>query len=333
MSTLLTTTTADLTTLGATAGIGDTYFNTTTNNIVLWDGSAWIEYINDGLALLLTPLLDTYQSATLGYSLRKLRNNYTGNCLRVRRASDNLEQDIGFSSGVIDTSTMETFVGTGDGFVVKWYDQSGNGRDATQTTASKQPKVVASGTTITSGSVPALEFNNNVLVISQNTFNQTTAFSVLAVAEFDITTQTEGHIIGVGSSSNGYLKSYGDKLGVVANGSDRELMYSSTSANVGVYLQDPTNLVDDTIFLGIFTNDGTTSKLTLDNGLPQSSSNSLNPHTGYTTATIGASDGSGNGSTGSAFRGKISECVQWHSSQDSNRSGIKTNINQYYSIW
>ena len=298
-----------------------------TNVSDIWNGGN-----GDWAGLAGGKLLNAYSNAAIGYSLRQINGNYTGNCLRVRRA-DNSEQDIGFSSGVIDTSAMETFVGAGDGFVVKWYDQSGNGIDATQSTASKQPKVVSSGTTITSGGKPALEFNAQRLDISTLTFLRTTEFSCLGVCELDVSSSPgEAHILGVGSSSNGFLKSYGDKLGAAANGSDMELIYASTTNQAGGTIQDPTNIADDTIFLGIFTHDGTTNKLSLNDGTPVSNTTALNPYP-YTKATIGSADGSNTGATAADWVGKISEVIQWHSSQDGNRSGIKTNINNYYSIW
>ena len=57
-------------------------------------------------------LLDTYTGAAAAYSLRKLRTAYSGSAIRVRRSSDNTEQDIGFTSnGDLDTSVLQTFVG------------------------------------------------------------------------------------------------------------------------------------------------------------------------------------------------------------------------------
>jgi len=91
-------------------------------------------------------LLDLYPSATAAYSFRKLRTAYTGNCLRVRRLSDNTEQDIGFVSNYIDKTSLSSFVGASNGYITKWYDQSGNGKDATQTSASFQYEIVTSGT-------------------------------------------------------------------------------------------------------------------------------------------------------------------------------------------
>lgn len=48
---------------------------------------------------------------------------YTGPCIRVRRSSDNTEQDINFSGGVVDTNAIASFVGSGTGYVMTWYDQ------------------------------------------------------------------------------------------------------------------------------------------------------------------------------------------------------------------
>jgi hypothetical protein len=57
-------------------------------------------------------LLDLYPNAAVAYSLRKLRTTYSGSAIRVRRTSDNTEQDIGFDSfGNLDTEALLDFVG------------------------------------------------------------------------------------------------------------------------------------------------------------------------------------------------------------------------------
>jgi hypothetical protein len=115
-----------------------------------------------------TLLLDLYPFASGAYSLRKLRTAYSGNCIRVRRSSDNTEQDFGFVSGYLDTASMLTFVGSNNGFVTTWYDQSGNARNAVQTTAANQPQIVSAGATIDIGGKPSLKFDgsNDQLIIA-----------------------------------------------------------------------------------------------------------------------------------------------------------------------
>jgi hypothetical protein len=57
-----------------------------------------------------TLLLDIYSNASAAYSLRKLRSNYSGSAVRVRRSSDNLEQDIGFLSNEFDVISVNNFL-------------------------------------------------------------------------------------------------------------------------------------------------------------------------------------------------------------------------------
>jgi hypothetical protein len=110
--------------------------------------------------------LDTYTGAAVAYSAaRRLATAYTGPLIRVRRSSDNTEQDIGYDgSNVLDESALTTFVGAGNGFVTKWYDQSGNSNHAIQSTAANQPQIVTSGTVNTqaglSAGKPCLTFDN-----------------------------------------------------------------------------------------------------------------------------------------------------------------------------
>ena len=97
--------------------------------------------------------LDTVTGSAVAYSTRLIRSAYTGACLRVRRSIDNAETDIGFTAaGDLDTVALLAFVqhggpgpGNENGFVTVWYDQSGNGRNAVQTTAANQPRIVNAG--------------------------------------------------------------------------------------------------------------------------------------------------------------------------------------------
>ena len=89
---------------------------------------------------------------------------YTGPLVRVRRSSDNAAQDFGAVANgdlngnrFLDTAAVLAFVGAGNsGFIVTWYDQSGNGRNMTQATAAAQPRIVNAGVLETSGGRPAI---------------------------------------------------------------------------------------------------------------------------------------------------------------------------------
>jgi hypothetical protein len=107
-------------------------------------------------------LLDTYPNAAAAYSVRLLRGGYTGNAIRVRRSSDNAEQNIGFDgSGNLDTTALTSFCSGTNGFVTTWYDQSGNGINAINTTAANQPQIVASGSVLLLNTKPTINFDGN----------------------------------------------------------------------------------------------------------------------------------------------------------------------------
>lgn len=93
--------------------------------------------------------MDTYAAGMLHcYGLKQVLGPYVGPVVRVRRSSDNAEQDIGYvTGGALDTTTLATFVGSSDGFVTTWYDQISSGAvNAAQATTGKQPKIVSAGT-------------------------------------------------------------------------------------------------------------------------------------------------------------------------------------------
>ena len=110
-------------------------------------------------------LLDLYPSAAAAYSVRKLRAAYTGSAIRVRRSSDNAEQNIGFVAGNLDTTSLTSFCSGTNGFVTTWYDQSGNANNATQSTAFNQPQIVSSGAMITTNGKNSILFNANKLML------------------------------------------------------------------------------------------------------------------------------------------------------------------------
>lgn len=93
------------------------------------------------------------------FSLRKMRKNYRGPCINIRRSNDNATTDIGFSSnGDLDVGAISKFVGANSAFVATWYDQSGFGRHATQATTGSQPRIMNSGVLDTMNSRPAMLF-------------------------------------------------------------------------------------------------------------------------------------------------------------------------------
>jgi hypothetical protein len=132
-------------------------------------GTSMLNRFGNGGVSLLTPtapplppaplLLDTYSGASMALSLRKLRTNYTGSAIRVKRTSDNAQQDIGFVGTGLDTASLISFVGAGTGTVVNWYDQSGNGYDVGIFSTAGTADIIVSGVLKTLYGNPALYFN------------------------------------------------------------------------------------------------------------------------------------------------------------------------------
>jgi hypothetical protein len=92
-------------------------------------------------------ILDGYTDDLVGaFATALLVPDYEGDCIRIRRSGDNAETDIGFDGTGLDRDAIATFCSPGDGFVKVWYDQSGNGNHATQSTTSNQLKIYDAAT-------------------------------------------------------------------------------------------------------------------------------------------------------------------------------------------
>jgi hypothetical protein len=128
--------------------------------------------------------LDILPMPEAAYSIRKLKTAYTGSVLRVRRSNDNAEQDIGFVGNELDTTSLLSFVGANNGFVTTWYDQSGNARHATQSTAANQPTIVSGGVLNTNNGKPSIALDGINDFLNCSIFSATEQnINVFAVAK------------------------------------------------------------------------------------------------------------------------------------------------------
>jgi hypothetical protein len=272
-------------------------------------------------------LLDTYIDAAAAYSLRKLRAAYTGSAIRVRRASDNTEQNIGFTAlGGLDTSSLTSFCGSGNGFVTTWYDQSGNGYDATQTTAANQPQIVSSGSVILENGKPSVQFDGINDYLSLNSAASVFSGNNLPLSRIHVirpTLSQASSFFSFGNSSNNQpLK----QLELNASNGYTTYYRSDTSVikgySYGIQLINQ-QLLDEY-------NTGTISNV-FRNSANQALNSDVN--IGQCTldrATLGALV---RNTISSYYNGKIQETILYPSDQSSNRTGIESNINSFYSIY
>lgn len=147
-----------------------------------------------------------YGDAYAIFSLRLVNKLYGGKCIRVRRSSDNTELDIGFLNGVIDTSTLSDFTSSGTAFVTTWYDQSGFSRNITQSTTSRQPRIIISGTLQTAGGFPAIYFTyENINLLFRNDrfdVNGLRSYAVYQKTSSGINTDSENRVLEISGTIN-----------------------------------------------------------------------------------------------------------------------------------
>jgi len=258
------------------------------------------------------------------YSVRLLGSalgvpSYTGDCLRVRRASDNVEADIAFdagelklTSGVSNTSDAQSYTDfadfvdhTGtptDAFVRYWYDQSGNANDAGQSTAGSQPQIYDAATgLITENGKPAVETaNDSYLEIASETFGIVDAFTVA-------TQNTNSNFNDLLESGNHQsLRTFSNQYRLVSTNADD---WAHTATYVYFNGSVPTSNPSATSQALVYVGGGSRGFLQI------------------------STDFTGGTATARFWDGNIQEIVLYDADQSGNRTGIESNINGFYSIY
>jgi hypothetical protein len=113
-------------------------------------------------------------------------NSWGGAWGRVVRASDGVQQDIGFVGNVVDTASLLTFQGASSLTLATLYDQSGNANDLTQSTAANRPSVTTLNTL--SGVLPVTFDGNSggALTVKYLTIPDTLSFDRTAMSAFEV---------------------------------------------------------------------------------------------------------------------------------------------------
>jgi hypothetical protein len=262
-------------------------------------------------------LLDLYPDALFAYSVRKLRAGYSGFALRVRRSSDNAQQDIGFDgSGNIDETALTDFVGASNGFVVTWYDQSVNGNDVTQSTASSQPRIVNSGIITKDNSIPTVSSVVGT-VLMDTLISSINVKSIFIVANL---THFSGKLVARAVTSFDGTGSVGDQLLVDRLVSSNTLRYfdggSSVSVSGATAAQHQLSVIRSTTDLSA----------DIDSGTPVVTSVGSNVNTNTykifeESTTVG---------TFGETPKNISEIIFYDSDQSSNRSAVNLDQKTYF---
>jgi len=273
-----------------------------------------------------TGLLDDYPNAAAAYSVRLLKSDYTGALVRIRKDTggqpekdfypdENGELSLNSSDG---GTTLGSWIGSNSGYVVTWYSQAGvSGRDATQSTAANQPQILSGGALITKNGKVALDFdgvNDEMSAATANSsLNSANSYSLSLVASINNNNSFETAF----ESEN----SGGIQLLIDTRTQSRHTILNGTNPvfwNMAAR-NNSTNLRLNTAFhdsgdMSVFSN-GTAG-----------TSSSYTGSYGNSIFRIGKAGGAN-------YDGYISEFILWSQNEISNRTGIETNINDYFSIY
>lgn len=266
-------------------------------------------------------LLYDYPGASAAYSLRQLtiyQNGYKEKLIRVRRSSDGAETDVfadtnyelSLNSLTSDGSTtFGDWIGSDDGFVVTWYDQSGNNYNAYQSVSTRQPILVNAGVLVTKSGIPALQLNGGQYFsqVNTNVDNAVNPIDHFIVGSFI----GDSYLIGTGGGTF-------DLTLKVAGG-----QYNVANGNTGVYQIDgQTSILWARRFNG--TNNG---RFSLNNGSDSIFTHDVRPI--YYTRLFSYS----NSFAGNSPVGYAHEVIQYDTDILSVKNDIVSALNSYYGIY
>ena len=264
-------------------------------------------------------LLSTYTGAAAAYSVRQLANT-ASKCMRIvvdsaatvgTLDSSDPEYDIGFdSNGDLDTAAIVSYCNNPSGtnynaYVTKWYDQSGNGNDAAQTTHANMPQIASTGAVITDNGKPALlgGYFENISGISKSSnwssfevYNSNGDTNFVTYAG-DSAPNSHSILAYSGLASSSYIRNFGSPDFYVDGSSVTITTMANAYTTVGTSTQlllsiiDADNATWDAFYLRAW---------------------NVNQFT---------------------FAGYMQEQIFFGEDKTSERSAIETNINNYYSIY
>lgn len=260
-------------------------------------------------AVVVQSFIEQFTAPKLAFSLRDLATT-TGETtvVDVRRSAGDTAA---FTAAEVADGTLTTWVGAGnEGFVSKWYDQSGNNHHAFQSNTAKQPKIVDANGLIEGG----LDFNDAEALATSDTF---TFPSGTTLSSF-VTNKAEA------ATQNSYALSFAGNYILWKIGSGIRRITAGANATFG------TISADEELWSVISTLDssGGTSNAYVDGVLASSANVNhgtkvVSPARNFTIGGLAAS---------SHWIGTINEVIVYDSDQSANLDAINANITDKYSI-
>jgi hypothetical protein len=260
-------------------------------------------------------LLATYTGAAAAYSVRQLSDKAVI-AMRIRRDSDDAETNIGFdSNGDLDTTAISDFCSTANGYVVEWADQSTNGNHASQSTSGSQPQIYNGSSVISKQGEPCVYFgvSSSANLSAGNIWTDASGpVSGFAVMNID-TTQTGGFL-------GRWLHMEAQAFHYV----DTQWRFLDSAQ---ASLSTPSPAIDTDYLVTFFHKVNQVSGQDAVQGAVNGGTFADAKPANRTLDELRLGGGIYN------LDANLKEVVVWNSGQNTNRSGIETNINNYFSIY
>lgn len=247
----------------------------------------------------LSPTLDQWTS----YEFEELGG---GNLTRWILLSASIG-DVFYLKNIVITQT------TADGHVVTWYDQSGNGRNFTQSTAANQAKLVNAGSLITDNGLPGVQFDNTNDLYTTTSFSIGLVNTAFAVFNANNTGATDELL----SGTNYRVTKWTTDNRIVVG-------YGSGAGQFLDFTESPTAV--NQLLLTTFLNNTSTSAIYANGTVKQSAT--LSPPGAASVSNMGSFTAGVN-----PFDGIIQEIIIYASDKSADRAAIETAINSHYSIY
>ena len=261
-------------------------------------------------------LLEQYPGAYIAYGLRRLRGEYTGPAIKVRRDNDGATLDIGFTDAhTLDIASLLEFF---DGAAIRvqtLYDQSGNGRHTSQTDPTEAPAIVYSnGNLIALNGQPAMQFfgTDDALPFVGTDLDIGSLSSFMVMRTLEPNVSQYPLTISVSSDKRFYPPFINSGNFNYAYGTHTTTVNTSANSLKNLHTQIAGATQGN---MTAFLNGNSVGSVALDSGTGSSF-----------TEGIGGVNGA------NFFDGFIQEIVIYASDQSANRTGIESNIMTHYSI-
>ncbi|WP_421793507.1 arabinofuranosidase catalytic domain-containing protein [Hydrocarboniphaga effusa] len=281
-------------------------------------------------------LFSEYPASTIALSVARLLNpDYKGPAIRVRRSSDNAEQNIAFVNGVLDEAALLAFSAGGDAYVTTLYGQVG-GLNAQRSVAAAQPRIVSAGVIDKVNGRPSMYFNgtSHYLVLSGASLNalrnvsQAAIFTVAQLDSLDVTRIAIAFSGGTSPARQGIIANSPtlNRLSTASRRVDGEassqlVSAADVGANVHVVAQ-VMNYAANT--QALYTDDALSAS-----GVASTSGPGATSDTASLTAYVGVGV---NTPMSGWWQGHISEVLVYGTDQSANRSDINQHAMSFYGV-